>query len=77
MEIEDTGIGIDEEAIPRVFEPFRQESEGFDREYEGTGLGLPITKELVDSLEGALTVESEKGKGTRFVVQLPTAGRDD
>lgn len=71
LEVEDTGIGIEDEALPRVFEPFRQESEGFDREYEGTGLGLSITKELVDSLEGALQVDSEKGEGTRFVVRLP------
>lgn len=71
LEVEDTGIGIEQEAISRVFEPFRQESEGFDREYEGTGLGLPITKELVDSLDGILNVDSEKGRGTRFVVQFP------
>jgi signal transduction histidine kinase len=77
LEVEDTGIGIESEAIPRVFEPFRQESEGFDREYEGTGLGLSVTKELVDALDGALRVDSEKGEGTRFVVRLPNAERDD
>lgn len=71
LEVEDTGIGIEEEAIPRVFEPFRQESEGLDREYEGAGLGLSITKELIDSLGGSFSICSEKGEGTRFTVRLP------
>ncbi|MFB6230155.1 MAG: sensor histidine kinase [Salinibacter sp.] len=71
LEIEDTGIGIEEAAIPKVFEPFRQESEGLDREYEGTGLGLPITKELVDSLGGSIEISTEKGEGTCFTVRLP------
>ncbi len=71
FEVEDTGIGIDEDALPQVFEAFRQESEGMDREYEGTGLGLSIVKELTDALDGQIRVDTEKGEGTRFVVRLP------
>ncbi len=71
LEVEDTGVGIAEEAVPTVFESFRQESEGMDREYEGTGLGLSITDRLVDALNGSIEVATEKGEGTRFAVRLP------
>lgn len=73
LEVEDTGIGIDEDALPQVFEAFRQESEGMDREFEGTGLGLSIVNELVDALGGEIEVHTQKGKGTRFVVRMPAA----
>lgn len=71
LEVEDTGIGIEQEAIPHVFEPFRQESEGLGRKYEGVGGGLSITHELTQALGGSIEVESEKEEGTRFVVRLP------
>jgi signal transduction histidine kinase len=76
LEVEDTGIGIDEDALPQVFEAFRQESEGMAREYEGTGLGLSIVHELVDALGGEIDVDTEKGEGTRFVVRLPAVQED-
>ncbi len=71
IEVEDTGIGIDEAVAAQIFEPFRQESEGFGREYEGVGLGLSIAKEAVDQMDGTIEVESEKGEGSRFIVRLP------
>lgn len=71
LEVEDTGIGIEQEAIPHVFEPFRQESEGLGRKYEGVGVGLSITHELTQALGGSIEVESEKEEGTRMVVRLP------
>lgn len=76
FEVEDTGVGISEAALPTVFEPFKQESEGLDREFEGTGLGLSIVKEVVELLGGTIQVESEKGEGTRFTVRLPKAPGD-
>ena len=72
LEVEDTGIGMDPDTVEGLFEPFRQESEGLDREYEGTGLGLSIVEELVNRLGGAVEVETEKGHGTRITVRLPT-----
>jgi len=71
LEVEDTGIGISEEAVPKVFEAFRQESEGMDREFEGTGLGLSIVQRLTHALDGSIEVEGEKGEGSRFVAHLP------
>ncbi|MFB6273125.1 MAG: sensor histidine kinase [Salinibacter sp.] len=70
LEVEDTGIGIDDEALPAVFEAFRQESEGMDREFEGTGLGLSIVKELTNAMGGQISVDTEKGEGTRIAVQF-------
>ena len=69
--VNDTGIGISQEALPRIFDAFRQESEGTTRTYEGIGVGLTIAKKLVDQMEGAITVKSEKGEGTRVAVYLP------
>lgn len=71
LEVEDTGIGISEAALPEIFKAFKQESEGLQREYEGSGLGLSIVDRLVDRMEGTIEVDSEKGGGTRFVVRLP------
>ena len=70
-------MGISEEALPQIFEAFKQESEGLDREYEGSGLGLSIVQELTEALGGTLEVETEKGEGSRFIVRLPrTLERD-
>jgi signal transduction histidine kinase len=71
VEVEDTGVGISEEALPRVFEAFTQESEGLTREYEGAGLGLSIVQGLVEALGGKIEVETEKGEGTCISVHLP------
>ena len=71
IEVEDTGIGIADEQVERIFEEFAQESEGITRDYEGVGLGLSITRRLVDLLGGQIEVESEKGVGSLFRVTLP------
>lgn len=71
IEITDTGIGIAEEHISRIFEPFIQESEGLGRNYEGNGLGLAIVDRYIQILDGHITLESEKGMGSKFCVWLP------
>lgn len=67
----DTGIGIPSEKIDLIWEEFRQVSEGLNRNYEGTGLGLTIVKKIVKLLDGNIEVKSEVGKGSRFTVRLP------
>jgi PAS domain S-box-containing protein len=71
LAVEDTGIGIREELLPNIFQAFRQESEGLDREYQGSGLGLSIVDHLVEELGGRIDVETGKGEGTCFMVHLP------
>ena len=71
IEVEDTGIGIAEDNLDIIFEPFRQTSEGYSRRYEGTGLGLTLTKRFVEILGGTLKVKSVLGKGSTFTVELP------
>ncbi|WP_259097786.1 PAS domain-containing protein [Salinibacter ruber] len=75
VEVEDTGIGMDSETAQELFEAFKQASEGVGREYEGTGLGLTVTKEVLDQMGGSIEVETEKGEGSRFTVRLPVAGQ--
>ena len=71
IEVEDSGIGIAEDNLDIIFEPFRQTSEGYSRRYEGTGLGLTLTKRFVEILGGTLKVKSVLGKGSTFTVELP------
>jgi PAS domain S-box-containing protein len=71
LEVTDTGIGMEDGKMEVLFDPFRQESEGRDREYEGTGLGLTVTKRAVEQMGGAIEVATEKGKGSRFTIRLP------
>jgi len=71
VEIEDTGIGMDSEQVDELLEPFEQESEGLDREYEGTGLGLALTNRITQEMGGALDIETEKGEGTTVALTLP------
>jgi signal transduction histidine kinase len=73
LEVEDTGIGMEPEMSEELFEPFRQASEGLAREYEGTGVGLAVTKKATEQMSGSVTVDTEKGEGTRFTVRLPAA----
>jgi signal transduction histidine kinase len=73
VEVEDTGIGIDEEFLPDLFEEFKQESRGRSRTYEGNGLGLAISARLADRMNGSVRVETEKDKGSRFRVEFPRA----
>jgi len=67
---EDTGIGIDKEYIPHIFESFSREANTTKSGIQGTGLGLAITKTLVDLMGGTIELDSEKGKGTKFTVTL-------
>ena len=68
--ISDTGIGMDKAFIPRVFETFSQEDGSRNNKYGSTGLGMAITKNIVDIMNGTITVDSEKGAGTSFTVVL-------
>ena len=67
----DTGIGMSEEFQKRVFEPFAQEHTGSRTKFTGTGLGMPISKKLVEKMGGTITFESEEGAGTTFVIRVP------
>lgn len=71
--MKDTGIGISEEFLPFVFDEFRQESQGMDRNFEGSGLGLTVTKHLVSLMGGEVDVTSKQGEGSTFRVRLPSA----
>ncbi len=77
LEVEDTGQGMDPAAVSTLFEAFKQASEGKGREYEGTGLGLAVTKQAVAQMEGTIDVDTEKGVGSRFVVRLPRPAPDE
>ena len=73
LKVIDTGVGIDEVMHRTIFEPFRQESEGYDRAFEGTGLGLSLVKEYVQKMHGTIHLVSRKDEGSRFMVLLPNA----
>ena len=67
----DTGIGMAEAFQKRIFEPFAQEHAGSRTKFAGTGLGMPITKKLVEKMGGTISFESKEGTGTTFVIQIP------
>jgi signal transduction histidine kinase/ABC-type amino acid transport substrate-binding protein/ActR/RegA family two-component response regulator len=69
--ISDTGIGMTEEFLPHIFEEFSRENNTTDNKIEGTGLGMPIVKRLVDFMEGTIEVRSEKGQGSTFIITIP------
>ena len=69
--IADTGIGMSQEFLAHLFEPFSREHESISSTYEGTGLGMSIVKKLVEKMEGTIDVQSEEGKGSTFTVTLP------
>ena len=71
IEVADNGIGIKAEDIPHIFENFKRLEMSRNRSIQGTGLGLAITKNLVTLLHGTISVDSEYGKGSSFIVQLP------
>ena len=66
----DTGIGMSREYLPKIFDTFSQEDSSYTSRYGSTGLGMPITKSIVELMNGNIEVESEKGKGTTFIVTL-------
>ena len=68
---EDNGIGMSESFVPHAFDMFAQENESSRSKYEGTGLGLAIAKKLAEHLNGTITLESEKGRGTTVIVTIP------
>ena len=69
--VRDTGIGMTVEQKTRIFEPFKQADESISRRFGGTGLGMNITKSLIERMGGQILVKSEIGKGTIFVLSLP------
>jgi signal transduction histidine kinase len=71
ISVADNGIGMRPEDVPIALEPFRQIDSNLTRPYEGTGLGLPLTKRLIELHGGSLEIETELGRGTRVTLRLP------
>ena len=74
--IRDTGIGMSKEYLPKIFDTFSQEDSSTTSRYGSTGLGMPITKNIVEMMNGNIAVESEKGKGTTFTVAVTLRNSD-
>ena len=70
LRVKDTGLGMSEDFVKRVFDAFERESNSTVSGIEGTGLGMPITKGIIDLMKGTISVESELGKGTEFTIRL-------
>jgi signal transduction histidine kinase len=75
LEVRDTGIGISREAIDFIFDEFRQVDDRLARSYSGVGLGLAITRKIVELLEGEIEVESRPEEGSRFLITMPHVSR--
>jgi len=73
ISITDTGPGIPEEFHQTIFEEFRQVSEGYNRDYEGSGLGLTLAKKIVELMNGKITLKSSSGQGCTFTIWLPSS----
>lgn len=71
--VEDNGIGMSQEFADRIFDPFEREKNSTTSKVEGTGLGMSITKSIVDMMGGSISVESQLGVGSKFVVEVPLA----
>ena len=74
--MKDTGVGMDEDFLPKIFEAFSMENEGMGNKYGSSGLGMAITKNIVDMMKGTISVKSKKGEGTEFTLCVPL-GRTD
>ena len=75
--VADNGVGMSEEFVEHIFDEFSQEENGARTQYKGTGLGMAITKRYVDLMGGTISVESKKGKGSVFIVELPLELTDE
>gem|GEM_PF-2982602 len=73
LEVKDTGLGISPEFLPHVFDEFEQESKGLNRAFNGVGIGLAVSRQLVEAMSGTIRIDSEKGSGTRVGICLPLA----
>lgn len=71
IRVKDSGIGISKEMQASIFEEFSQENSSIEKRFGGSGLGLAITKRLTELLEGQIKVESEQGKGSEFIIEIP------
>ena len=71
ISVTDTGVGISEEFLPYIFDEFKQESGGYDRSYEGSGLGLTISRRLCEMMNASIHAVSKLGSGTTFSVRFP------
>jgi len=69
--VRDTGVGISAEDLPKIMEPFVQGDGSMTRNHDGTGLGLPLTKAIVEMHQGVLEMESEVGVGTTVTARFP------
>jgi CheY-like chemotaxis protein len=77
MQFCDTGVGMSKEFLPRIFDPFVQDINQSRTNYQGTGLGMAITKQFVEMLNGKIDVKSQKNVGTEFTVEIPFAINHD
>lgn len=69
--VQDTGVGIHDDFLPRIFDAFAQESTGLARTHQGSGLGLTVSRQLLELIGGSLRVESEKGTGSNITISIP------
>lgn len=69
--VADTGVGMSKDYLPHIFEPFSQEDDTTTSKYGGSGLGLAITKNIIQMMNGSISVDSEKGVGTTFTINVP------
>ena len=73
LSVKDNGLGMSEDFVKVIFEPFSRETTAATREIQGTGLGMAITKQIIDLMGGTITVHSKRGKGSEFIVELELA----
>ena len=71
IKVRDTGVGIPEDELPKLFDRFYQVDSSHTREHEGTGIGLALTKELVELHRGKINVNSKEDEWTEFIITLP------